>query len=322
MLETNRKLARIFYEMADLLDLAGVEWKPQAYRRAAAALEGLEEDVREIYKKGGLKALDSIEGVGQRIAKKIEQYIKTGKIKQYEKLKGATKSGLREIINVTSLGPKKAMRLYQELGIKNLASLERAAKQGKIRNLPGFGEKSEQDILEGIKLYKARGPRKPYAEAKKIADEVISELKNSGYAGRIVVAGSIRRKRKTIGDIDILATSKQPGKLIDAFTKLPQVKRVLAKGPTKAMVILRNNMQADLRVVDEESYGAALLYFTGDKQFNIEMRKKAIKLGYKLSEYGLFDRQTGKKVAGKTEKEIFKILGYKRVIPPTARERN
>jgi len=320
--KTNAALVKIFYEMSSLLAMAGVEWKPAAYQKAASSIEGLDRDVKAIYKAGGTKALEKIDGVGEAIAKKIEQFLKTGKIKRYEAIKGAKKSDLGEITNVTSMGPKKAMRLYQELGVKNLRDLEKAAKEHKICKLAGFKEKSEQDILAGIKLYRARGPRKSYSDASKIAKNLVSALRKTRLAKRVEIAGSLRRKKATIGDIDLLATSRKPKGLMEKFTSLPQVKRVLAHGPTKSMVVLKNNMQADLRVVDEASYGAALLYFTGDRQFNIEMRKKAIRLGFKLSEYGLFDRKSGKKLASKTEAEIFKKLGYKKVISPMDRVRN
>lgn len=321
MPKTNTKIAKIFFEMASLLAMAGVDWKPQAYRKAASYIQGLDKDIKKLYKDGGVKALTEIEGVGEGIAKKIEQYINEGKIDEYEKLKGAEKAELGEITKVPYVGPKTAQKLYQKLGVKTVKDLERAAKKHKIRELAGFKAKSEEDILEGIKIYRARGPRQPYKKAKKMADELAKDLKNSGAAQRIAVAGSIRRQKKTIGDIDLLATSERPAKLMDAFTSLPEVKRVLAKGKTKAMVVLENNMQADLRVVKPGSWGAALLYFTGSKQFNIRLRKEAMKKGYKLSEYGLFDRETGKKLAGKTEKEIFKKLGHKKVPAPDSKER-
>lgn len=322
MSKTNQTLAKIFYEMSSLLAMAGIDWKPAAYRKAAASIEALNKDIKTIYKEGGIKALEEIEGVGKNIAEKIEQFIKIGKIKQYEKLKGAKKTELSTIANIQSMGPKKAMRLYTELGIKTISELEKAAKEHKIAKLQGFKEKSEIDILEGIKLYKARGPRKSYKEAKQIAEKIVSRLKNSGNATRIEIAGSLRRKKQTIGDIDLLATSKEPNKLMATFTSMPEVKRILAQGPTKSMVTLKNNMQADIRIVPAKSWGAALLYFTGDKQFNIELRKKAIRLGYKLSEYGLFDRQTNEFLAGKSELSIFKKLGYSNIIPPTARVRS
>jgi len=275
--KTNAALVKIFYKMSSLLAAAGVDWKPAAYRKAAASLEGLDRDVKAVYKEGGLKALDGIEGVGKGIAEKIEQYIKTGKIQQYEKLMGAKKADLKK-------APAK-------------------------------------------KAPKDRGPARAYADVKKVAEKVVGHLKNSVRASRIVVAGSIRRKSKTVHDIDLLATAKNPNKLMEAFASMPGVKKVLARGPSKTMLVLESgilegDIQVDLRVVPAESWGAALLYFTGDKLFNIEMRKKAIQLGYKLSEYGLFERASGKRIAGRTEAEIFKKLGYKKVIPPTDRVRN
>ena len=307
--KTNDELARIFFEIATLLAIAGIDWKPAAYRKAASSILGRDEDIKKIYKKGGLKALNTIPNVGEGIAKKIEQYVKSGKVKQHERLMGANKADLSEVASVQSMGPKKAMRLYQELGVKDIKSLERAAKTHKISKLPGFKENSEMDILRGIELYRTSGPRKPYTMAKKLADQLTAAIKKTKLASKLTVAGSLRRKKSTIRDIDLLATSRKPNELMDKFTTLPAVKRVLAKGPTKAMVILKNNMQADLRVVPPESWGAALQYFTGSKQYNIELRKLAIKKGYKLSEYGLFNRKTGKKIAGKTEKEIYAKLG-------------
>jgi len=307
--KTNDELARIFFEMASLLAIAGVDWKPAAYRKAASSIVSLDKDIRKIYKDGGLKALDAIPGVGEGIAEKIAQYLKTGKIEQYERLRGTRKADLSQIASVQSMGPKKATCLYQELGIKTIADLEKAAKAHKISKLPGFKEKSEQDILAGIELHRARGPRKPLAEAKSIAYYLINALNKTKLSGKIIAAGSIRRGKETIGDIDLLATSRKPKELMKAFTTLLQVKRVLAKGPTKSMVILKNNIQADIRVVPPESWGAALLYFTGSKQYNIGMRKIAIRKGYKLNEYGLFDRKTDKRLAGKTEKEIYAKLG-------------
>lgn len=274
--KTNAELVKIFYKMSSLLTAEGVDWKPAAYRKAAVSLERLDRDVRVAYKEGGTKALEQIEGVGEGIAEKIEQYLKTGKIKQYEALSKAS--------------AKKA-----------------AAKKAKA---------------SATKAPKDRGPARAYADVKKVAEIVVRHLKKRGGASRIVVAGSIRRKKKTVHDIDLLATSKNPSKLMEAFASMPDVKKVLARGLSKTMLILKNNIEVDLRIVPAESWGAALLYFTGDKSFNIGMRKKAIRLGYKLSEYGLFDRKSGKRVAGKTEGEIFKKLGYEKVLAPTDRARN
>lgn len=289
--------------------MKGVAWKPQAYRRAASAMNNVE-DVRAIYKKGGLEALMEIPGVGEAIAKKIEEYIKTGKIKHHDELVGKLPKEFAIIAELPSLGPKKAKKLYYKLGIKTVKQLEKAAKEGKIREIPTFGEKSEKDILEGIQLFRARGGKRwPLKEAQAIANKIIKHLKRVKGVERVTVAGSIRRQRLTIGDIDIIATASNSDKVIEAFVTYKDVKKILARGPTKAMIVLKNNMQADVRVVKDEVYGAALQYFTGPKNFNIKLRQIAIKKGYKLSEYGLFDRKTGKLIAAKTEEEIFKKLG-------------
>lgn len=315
MSKTNKELSKIFYHMTSLLAAAKVDWRPQAYRKAAASLEGLDKDIKKLYEAGGTKALKEIKGVGDAIAKKIEQYVKTGKIDEYEKMKGAEKVDLGEVAKIPFMGPKTAQKLYHKLGVKSVKDLERAAKAHKISKLPGFGEKSEKDIIEGIKLYKARGPRKPYAVVKKQADKLVESMRKTRLANKIVIAGSLRRKKQVIGDIDLLAISKQPEKLMDKFTKLSSVKRVLAKGKTKSTIILKNNIQVDLRVIGKDSYGAALLYFTGSKQYNISLRKLASKKGYKLNEYGLFNRKTNEFVAGKTEKEILNVLGEKWLSP-------
>jgi len=312
----NQQLAQMFYKIADMIYMQGKDaWRPKAYRRAAHSIETCE-DLEKIYKKEGLKGLQKISGVGEALAKKIEEYITTGRIKKYDELKSKMPTSIANIIEIPSMGPKKAKRLSDKLKIKTIAQLEKSAKAGKIRKLSGFGEESEKQILEGIALYKARGGKRwSYKEALPIANKIITHLKKVKGVKRVVVAGSIRRKAPTIGDIDILATAKEPEKVTKAFTRFAQVKKILALGQTKASVLLKNNMQADLRVVQDEVYGAALQYFTGPKAFNIKLRQLAIKKGYKLSEYGLFNRKTGKLITAKTEKDIFKKLGLNYIKP-------
>jgi len=312
----NSEIAKIFYEIADILEMRNVEWKPQAYRKAAKSIENLKQDLIDIYDKGGLKALDEIPGIGSGLAKKIEQYIKIGKIKEYERVKKLVPKHLREIMGIPGMGPKKAELLYEKLGIKTIADLEKAIKEHKIAKLFSFGSKSEGNIKKGLVMMKKAPGRIPLEAIVPIANKVIKQLKP--YVNKIIVAGSIRRKKPAIRDIDILATSKNPDKVIDIFTKMKDVKRVLGKGSTKSTIILKNGIQADLRIVPEKSFGAAVCYFTGNKEYNIKLRQLAIKKGYKLSEYGLFDRKTGKFVAGRTEKEIYAKLGMK-YIPPEKR---
>ncbi len=311
----NAEIAKLFYDIAEALAFQGDQWRPIAYRKAAASLNNVE-DVRDLYKRGGLKELEKIPGIGAALASKIEEYIKTGKIASHSKHVKKLPKGLAAIAKIQSLGPKKAMKLNEELGIETLEQLEEAAKSGAIRKLVSFGEKSEREILEGIELYRARGDKRlPLEEVLPIVEQIKKKMKSLSYVSKFEVAGSVRRKKPTIGDIDILAISRKPKIVMNKFCSMPEVKKILAKGNTKSMVLLKNNLQADIRVVAPKSFGGALQYFTGDKEHNIALRRIAIKKGYKLSEYGLFDRKTGEQVAGKTEKSIYKKLGVKFVKP-------
>ncbi|MGB9708093.1 MAG: helix-hairpin-helix domain-containing protein [Candidatus Pacearchaeota archaeon] len=309
----NLEIARIFFEMADILEMQNEPWKPQAYRRAAKVIAAMEEDVENIYDEKGLRGLEEISGVGKNMANKIVEYLKTGKIHAHEKLKASISAKVSELMEIPGIGPKKIKKLNLMLGIKTIEDLENAISGHKIAKLPGFGEKSEQDILEGLKMKKEK--RRPLREVLPVANHIVEQLKKSKIVEKIDVAGSIRRKKETVRDIDILVTSKQPGKVMEIFTTMPEVSRVLAKGPTKSTVILKSGIQADVRVVPKNSYGAALMYFTGSKEYNIRLREIAMRKGYKLSEYGLFDRISGKFVAGATEEEVYKKLGLKFVKP-------
>ena len=317
---TNLKLAEIFYEMADILEMQNVQWKPRAYRQAARAIDSLEGDIEKIFKKGGLKILEEIPGVGEGIAKKIIEFLKTGKIKEYERLKKSIPGHIDVLMKIPGMGPKKVKKLNKILKISTVAQLKKAAQQHKIAAIPGFGKESEQDILEGIALMKKSKGKISLKQAEKAAHKIISRLKKTKAVKKISAAGSLRRKRPLIRDIDILVSSTQPEKVIKAFTKSKDIQKVLAKGQTKATIILKSGIQSDLRVLPPKSWGSGLFYFTGSKNYNIEMRKLAIKKGYKLSEYGLFDKKTGKVLAGKTEKEICKKLGVK-YLKPELREK-
>jgi DNA polymerase (family 10) len=312
----NLQISEIFYEIADLLDMQGVQWKPRAYRNAARALESAE-DVEKTYRAGGKKALMSISGIGDALADKIMEFISTGKIKEYERLTGKLPSGVHEMMHVRGLGPKKAWRLYKELKISGIIQLRKAAKAGKIRKLSGFGAKTEEDILKGIELVEKGQERMLLGKAWRLSEDIIARLRKVPGVTRIEPAGSLRRRKETIGDIDVLVISKNSGAVMDAFTTMPDVERVLAKGPTKSSVLLREGVTADCRVLEPKSFGAALQYFTGGKEHNIVVRQTAINKGYKLNEYGLF-RGT-KQIAGKTEEEIYQKLGL-RLMPPELRE--
>lgn len=314
MKKVNQELSRIFYEMADILEMQDVEWKPQAYRRVAKVLETFVDDIEQVYKKSGVKGLMEIQGIGENIANKIEEYIKTGKIKAYERLKKSVPAHLNLLMNIKGMGAKRVKKLSKILNIKSIEQLKKAAEQHKIAKIPGFGLKSEQEILKNIELSKTQKNRISLKRAEKVANSIIKELKNLKEVKEVSEAGSLRRKRETIGDIDILASSNQPKEVIDKFTKLKIIKRVLAKGQTKAMIITKSGEQVDLRVLKPESWGAGLFYFTGSKAYNIETRKTAIKKGYKLNEYGLFNKR-GKNIASRTEKEICNKLGIKYLKP-------
>ncbi len=312
----NREIAEMFYEMADVLEMQGIDWKPAAYRKAARALE-ICEPVEKLYATGGIKALMDIPGVGQSIAGKIEEFLRTGKMKEFLQIVKKIPEGVEEMMRVPGLGPKKVMRLYKELKIKSVEQLERAAKAGKLRRLAGFGIKSEQDILRGLEIVKKGAERSLLGVALPVAQEIAERLSRVDGVARVEPAGSLRRMSETVGDIDILVISKKPAKVMDFFTKMPEVKVVLAKGLTKSTVILSEGIQSDVRVLDERSFGSALQYFTGSKDHNIVLRQIAIKKGFKLSEYGLFKKD--RYVCGRSEREVYAKLGLP-LIPPELRE--
>ena len=301
------EIAEIFYKIADILEMENVKWKPQAYRIAARSLEDLGKDIEEIYTEKGISGIKDIPGIGEGLAKKIVQYIKEGKIKEFEKLKKTLPAGIVEMMDIPGIGPKKARVLYEKLGIKNINELEKAAKRGKIHTLPMFKEKTEKNILDNIQLYKSHLQRMPLSLARKESKRILNILKKLPGVKRFSEAGSVRRRLPTIGDLDLLVSSAQPKKVVDKFVSLEGVKKILAKGSTKASVLLKNNLQIDLRVIPDNEYGSALQYLTGNKAHNIILRKLAIKKGLKLSEYGLFKGK--KRIAGKTEDEVYSALG-------------
>ncbi len=309
----NQEIARIFYEIADYLEMEEVAFKPYAYKKAAVVLETLEENVKDIYKKGGIKSLEEIPGVGKSIAEKIEEYLKTGRIKYYQEFKKKLPLNLEEITSVEGMGPKKAKKFYQELGVRNLKDLSRAARAHKIASLFGFGEKTEKNILEGIAFLKKSKGRFLLGEILPQVKEIFKKLKKLKEVEQISVAGSVRRMKETVGDVDILVTTKSPEKVMGFFVSLPGITKVWMKGPTKSSVRMEKGFDLDLRVVKKKSYGSALQYFTGSKEHNIVTRRIAIEKGLKLSEYGLFK---GKKmVAGWQEKGIYKALGLSWIEP-------
>lgn len=313
----NKKLENLFEEIADILEILQVEWKPRAYRKAAESIASLSRSIEDIYEEKGITGLKEIPGIGEALAKKIVEFLKTGSIKEYEKLIKKIPKSVEEMVHLQGLGPKKTYRLFKELNIKSIAQLEKACKQGKLRKLEGFGEKSEKEILTGIQYYKKGLERKSIGLVLPVAKEIVEELKKLKEVEKIEIVGSLRRMKETIKDIDLLVVSKNRKKVMEKFTTLPNVEKIISKGETRSSVVLSEGLNCDLRVVPEKSFGAAMQYFTGSKQHSVEVRKIAIKKGYKLNEYGLFK---GKRyLCGRTEKEIYKKLGLP-YFPPELRE--
>jgi DNA polymerase (family 10) len=306
----NLEVAKILYEIADYLDIQGVAFRPMAYRKAARIIEDQQEDLDKIRERG---ELTKIQGIGKNLANKIEEYLKEGRISLHERLKKQIPEGVLRILAIPGVGPKTASFLFVEMGITSLEELEKAAKERRLRRKKGFTEKTEMKILKGIELLKRYEGRMLLGDALPIAEEIIRDIKSQCKVEKISVAGSLRRMRETVGDIDILATSSDPDTIMEVFSNLPQVKEVALKGHTKTTVYLRQGGQTDLRVVEPESYGAALQYFTGSKDHNIHLRTIAQKMGYKVNEYGLFEGQ--KRIAGETEEGIYETLEMSYIEP-------
>ena len=312
----NSEIAAIFYEVADILDIQDVAFKPNAYRRAARSIEELDEPVSKLAEEGKLR---EIAGVGESMAKKIGEMLKTGELSYLKKLRTQIPAGLLRMLRVPEVGPKTVILLYKELGISDLDQLKKAAEEHRLRGLKGFGEKSEDKILAGIKTLESKGPRILLGEAYPVATAYVDYLVANESLDFVSVAGSLRRGRDTIGDIDILVGDDNPASVMNSFTTYPDVKEVLMKGPTKSSVLLKNGLQVDIRAVETKSYGAALVYFTGSKDHNVKIRKIGVEKGLKLNEYGVFERVSGKIMAGRTEEEVYEALGMK-WIPPEIRE--
>ena len=314
---SNRAVAELLREIGEYLAMQNVPFKPRAYEKAAGVIEGLEEETADIYARGGLKALTEISGVGVSIAEKIEEFIKTGKVKYYEGLKKKTPVDLEGLSRVEGLGPKSIKKLYQTLDISNLADLEKAAKAGKIAKLEGFGAKSEEKILKGVAFAKKAGGRFVLGYVMPQIRAIAAHLAALAAAEKVTIAGSARRRKETIGDADILVVSAKPKAVMDHFVSMPEVVSVIAHGDTKSSVKVKPGVNVDLRVVPAGSYGAALNYFTGSKDHNVALRQIAVKKGWKLNEYGLFSVKGGreKMIAGKTEEEIYKMFGMDYIEP-------
>jgi DNA polymerase (family 10) len=316
MARPNEAVQALLAEYADLMSITGGEaFKARVYEKAARAVGAHPEDVTGL----DLKALVKIPNVGRSIAEKIIEYRDTGRVQAVEELRAKIPAGVRELTSIPTLGPKKAMVLHEELGIASVEALAEAIRDGKLSGLRGFGAKTAENLLHGIELLRRSGGRVLINEAMSLAEEIVGRLSAVPGCVECTYAGSLRRMRETIGDVDILAASADGGPLMTAFATLPTVTEVIARGPTKTSVRTTAGLQVDLRVVPPDAWGAALQYFTGSKGHNIRTREIAVRRGLKLSEYGLFRVDDGSLVVSKTEEEVYQRLGLP-WIPPTLRE--
>ena len=312
----NQQISKIFSGIAELLELKGENvFRIRAYRRAAQNMDGLSKDAALLTE----EELRAIPGIGQDLAAKIREFLDTGRIEAYEKLLQDIPAGVLALLRVPGLGPKKAKLFYDKLGIKSVGELETAVRSGRLRTLPGIQKKTEENILKGLELIKRGAERTPLGRVLPLAEDIVRRIKDGAPVGKVEIAGSIRRRKETVKDIDILVTSKRPAAVMEAFVGLPHVTRVLAQGETKSSVITDEGIQVDLRVVGPGSFGAALQYFTGSKEHNIRLRETAVKAGLKISEYGVFRGPAEKKIGGAKEEDVYAALGLP-WIPPELRE--
>ena len=312
----NQQIAKIFNEIAELLELKGENvFRIRAYRRAAQNIDGLSKDLSTLSE----EELVALPGIGKDLAGKIVEFLGSGTIAKHEELKRDVPAGVLELLRVPGLGPKKAKLFFDRLKITGVEELEAAIRKGSLTGLPGIQKKTEENILKGIELLKKGSERTPLGRILPLAEDILRQLKDAAPVERIEIAGSIRRRKDTVKDIDILVTSKKPAAMMEAFVKMPHVDRVLAHGETKSSIITEDGIQVDLRVVDDDSFGAALQYFTGSKEHNIRLREMAVKAGLKISEYGVFKGSAEKKIGGRKEEDIYRALGLP-WIPPELRE--
>ncbi len=312
----NQEIAKIFNEIADLLEIKNDNpFRIRAYRRAALNIEGLTQNAEDLSENELLK----IPGVGKDLAAKISEYIGTGKIASHEELKKAVPPSLLVLESVPGLGPKTALLLYDKLHIKSIDELERLASEHKLLSLPGIKSRTEENILKGIKMLKRGQERQPLGKVLPIAQDIVDQLRKKAPLTRIDIAGSLRRWKDTVKDIVILAMSDDPKEVMRTFVRLPCVSDVIMQGPTKSSVVIKEGLQVDLRVVNKESYGAALGYFTGSKEHNIRLREMAVRRGLTINEYGIFRVKDNRKLGGEKEEDVYKILDLP-YIPPEMRE--
>jgi DNA polymerase (family 10) len=312
----NGQIVAVFNEIASLLELKRENpFRIRAYQRAALNIGGLSRDVAEMTD----EELRSIPGIGTDLVEKIRQFLGTGRVDLHVDLKKEFPPGLLDILRVPGVGPKTAKILYEKAAVQSLNDLEALTREGKLAGLPGIQKKTEENIRKGIDTVRKGRERHPLGRAIPIADDMIRKLRAKAPLGRIAVAGSLRRWKETVKDIDILATSAKPEKVMEVFAGLPIVTGVLAHGTTKSSVLTTDGIQVDLRVVEDRSFGAALQYLTGSKEHNIRLREMASRAGLRINEYGVFREGDGKRIGGEEEREVYKALGLP-FIPPELRE--
>lgn len=315
---SNDEVEAVLQEYADLLAITGgAAFKVRAYERAARAVGGHRGDVNGL----DAKALQQVPDVGKAIADKIVEYCRTGSIHRLEELRARVPAGVRQMVRIPTLGPKKAMVLYEELGVASVEELVAAIEAGTVAKMSGFGPKTAENILHGVRVLQQAGGRVHVDVATALAEKIVGELSAVTGCERCTYAGSLRRRRETVGDLDILAAATKPGPLMRALTRLPDVAEVIAGGEKKTSIRTTAGLQIDLRVVPPESWGAALQYFTGSKAHNVRLREIAGHAALKLSEYGLFDGESGDLIASRTEEELYERLGMAWIAPPLREDR-
>ena len=314
----NTEISKIYQDIADLLEIKGDNpFKIRAYQRAARTIDHLPKEIEIMLEES--ESLQDIPGIGEAIAKKTTELVQDGKLTYYEELKAELPEGITSLLEVPGIGPKTAKRLSTELGIRTVDELEEAIQDGKVADLSRVGDKTAENILQQIQALRRKDQRIPLGEALPLVDEILDSLRPLPGVKNLTAAGSLRRFRETVGDIDLMGTADNPEEVINTFVKLPQVGEVMAQGPTKASVILPGGLQADLRMVKHDSFGSLLQYFTGSKQHNIVLRLRGQRQGFKLSEYGIKDLETDKLEKFTTEEAFYRRLGLQ-YIPPELRE--
>jgi len=313
----NSEIAKVFQDIADLLELKGENpFKIRAYQKVVRSIEHLPVEVEQLVAEDKLK---EVPGVGEAITKKITELVTTGHLDYYEKLKADFPDGISTLLDIPGIGPKTAMLLSSELGIRSVDELEAAIVGGKVASLPRMGDKITENILHHIQALRRKDQRIPIGEALPVVDEILSRLGEVPGVKNLAPAGSLRRFRETVGDIDLMGTADNASEIIQTFVSLPQVKEILASGTTKASVVVSGGLQVDLRIVEHDCFGSLLQYFTGSKQHNINLRERAHRMGLKLSEYGITNLETGELEKFATEEAFYERQGLE-FIPPELRE--